>query len=206
MTNNGKSGSVLTFRINLERSEPEIWRRFQVVAGMTLDDLHDTIQIVMGWTDSHLHSFSIDGKRYSKVLSDDIEMDGPPEIDEDDVLVGDVLKKKGQKLVYIYDYGDNWRHNLVVEEICQPVPGQYYPVCLDGDRTCPPEDCGGLWGYYRMLKSLKDPDDEEHESYLEWLGGHFDSDHFDPDGRNAILQRFDEYVSGWDREDDDWED
>ena len=196
---------VLTLRISIERSDPEIWRRFQVTNEMTLDDLHDTIQIVMGWTDSHLHRFSIDGKRYSKILPEIAVMDGPGEIDEDEVLIGDVLKKKGQTFVYIYDYGDHWRHNLIVEEISEPISGQHYPVCLEGGRTCPPEDCGGLWGYYRMLESLRDPDDDEHESYLEWLGGDFDPDHLDLDKVNAILEHFDEYVSGWDDVGDDWE-
>ena len=133
-------------------------------------------------------------------------MDGQDEIDEDEVSVGDVIKKSGQKLVYIYDYGDNWRHNLVVETIGKPVSGQYYPVCLEGERACPPEDCGGLWGYYRMLESLRDPDDEEHTSYLEWLGGSFDPDNFDLEARNAVLARFDEYVSGWDDDGEDWQD
>ena len=197
--------NMLTLRISIEKSDPEIWRRFQVTDTMTLDDLHDTIQIVMGWTDSHLHRFSIAGKRYSKILPDIVEIDGQDEIDEDDVLIGDVIKKKGQKFVYIYDYGDNWRHNLVVEEIGEPLPGQYYPVCLDGERACPPEDCSGIWGYYRMLESLRDPDHEEHASYLEWLGGSFDPDHFDLEARNAVLERFDEYVSGWDYDGEDWE-
>jgi len=116
-----------------------------------------------------------------------------------------VIKKKGQKLVYIYDYGDNWRHNLVVEEIGEPNPDQYYPVCLGGERACPPEDCGGLWGYYRMLESLRDPDDDEYESYREWVGGSFDPDHFDLEARNAVLARFDEYVSGWNDDGEDWE-
>ncbi len=198
MVHVSKLQKTFTLRISIEGSDPEIWRRFQVTDEMTLDDLHDTIQIVMGWTDSHLHRFSIAGKQYSKILPDVVERDGQDAIDEDDVLIGDVIKKKGQKFVYIYDYGDNWRHNLVVEAIGEPVPGQYYPVCLEGERACPPEDCGAIWGYYRMLESLRDPDHEEHASYLDWLGGHFDSDHFDLESRNAVLEHFDEYVSGWD--------
>jgi len=198
MVHVSKLQKTFTLRISIGGSDPEIWRRFQVTDTMTLDDLHDTIQIVMGWTDSHLHRFSIAGKQYSKILPDVVERDGQNAIDEDDVLIGDVIKKKGQKFVYIYDYGDNWRHNLVVEAIGEPVPGQYYPVCLEGERACPPEDCGAIWGYYRMLESLRDPDHEEHASYLDWLGGHFDSDHFDLESRNAVLEHFDEYVSGWD--------
>ena len=205
MVHVSKLQKTFTLRISLERSDPEIWRRFQVTDTMTLDDLHDTIQIVMGWTDSHLHRFSIAGTDYSKILPDVVERDGQDAIDEDDVLIGDVIKKKGQKFVYIYDYGDNWRHNLVVEAIGEPAPGQYYPVCLEGERACPPEDCGAIWGYYQMLESLRDPDHEEHARYLEWLGGHFDPDHFDLESRNAILERFDEYVSGWDFDGEDWE-
>jgi hypothetical protein len=181
----------------LDGSDPEIWRRFRLTGEMTLFDLHNVIQIVMGWTDSHLHDFEIKGKRYSHRSQDDDFYDEPP-IDEENVLVGKVVKQRGQKFLYVYDMGDDWQHTLVVEEIAESPPGLPHPICLAGERECPPDDCGGIWGYYEMLKAVQDPQHEEHESYREWLQAGFDPDHFGLRGVNNTLERFDEYRSGWD--------
>ncbi len=147
--------------------------------------------------------FSIAGKRYSKVIPENVHFEEMDFFDEDHVLISDVLQEAGQKFYYIYDYGDNWRHSLIFEAINTPEPGHKYPVCLEGARACPPEDCGGTSGYRRMLASLKNPDDEERESYLRWAGGIFDPDYVGLKEKSAILENFDEYVSGWD---DDGED
>lgn len=181
----------------MDESGPEIWRRFQLTDEMTLFDLHNVIQIVMGWTDSHLHDFEIKGKRYSHLSPHDDAYDDPP-IDEENVLVRNVLKRTGQKFQYIYDMGDNWQHTLVVEEVTESPAGLPHPICLAGERACPPEDCGGTWGYHEMLEAVRDPLHEEHESYLEWLRPDFDPDHFGLRDVNDILERFDEYLSGWD--------
>lgn len=203
MVKNAKPAKTLTLRISLEDSDPEIWRRFQVAATSTLADFHETIQVVMGWTNSHMHDFTIAQKTYGRVVPDILEMDGQEDIDESQVLVGDVLKRKRQKFVYTYDFGDDWRHNLVVEEIGEQAPEQNYPVCLDGERACPPDDCGGVWGYYEMLKAIRDPNHEEHETYLEWLGGSFDPNRFSLKDRNEILAHLDEYVSLWTDDEED---
>lgn len=192
---------VYTLRVSLAESAPEIWRRIHVTDKMTLDDLHDTIQIAMGWTDSHLHRFTIGGKSYSKILPDIAAMDGQDDIDEDRVRLGRVLKKKGHRFEYVYDYGDYCVHDIVVEDIGEPDPGRFYPACLAGERACPPEDCGSMSGFYQMLESLADPTDEEHQSYLEWLGDQYDPEHFDLRSVNHVLRHFDQYVSGWDRDD-----
>lgn len=190
---------ILRLRISLEGSDPEIWRRFQLTDEMTLLDLHNVVQIVMGWTDSHLHEFEIKGKRYCLRFPND-DFYGDPPIDEGTVRLGDVLKRVRQKVQYIYDMGDGWQHTLVVEERVESASGFPHPVCLAGERACPPEDCGGIWGYYQMLEAVRDPEHDEHETYLEWLSPDFDRDHFDLREVNGILKRYDEYVSGLDED------
>jgi len=173
-------------KIQLLDIEPAIWRRFVVPASITLDRLHDVIQIVMGWTDSHLHEFTIGNKRYTEY----------PESKEDGLAcgryrLGDLIKQKGRTFRYLYDFGDSWEHELVLEE------SRYFNselrtelACLEGERSCPPEDVGGVPGYFEFCNALKDPSHEEHESYMEWSGGDFDSEIFDSGSVNWELMKY----------------
>ncbi len=186
-------------KIQLLEIEPAIWRRFVVPGSITLDRLHDVIQIVMGWTDSHLHEFTIGKKRYTEY----------PEFKEDGLACGryrlvNLIKRKGRTFGYIYDFGDFWKHELLIEESRYFDPRLRTPiVCLDGARACPPEDVGGVSGYFEFCKALKDPKHEEHESYMEWSGGDFDSERFDVDSVNWELMKYlrwsrDRYLNwGW---------
>ena len=173
-------------KIQLLGIEPAIWRRFVVPAGITLDRLHDVIQIVMGWTDSHLHEFAIGSKRYTEY----------PESKEDGLAcgryrLGDLIKQKGRIFGYQYDFGDSWEHELVLEESRYFNPELRTELaCLDGQRACPPEDVGGVPGYFEFLNELKGPNHEEHESYSEWSGGNFDSERFDPESINWELMKY----------------
>ena len=170
-------------KIQLLDIEPVIWRRFVVPASITLDRLHDVIQIVMGWTDSHLHEFTIGNKRYTEY----------PESKEDGLVcgryrLGDLIKQKGRTFRYLYDFGDSWEHELVLEESRYFNPELRTELaCLEGERACPPEDVGGIPGYFEFCNALKDPSHEEHESYMEWSGGDFDSEQFDSDSVNWEL-------------------
>lgn len=196
------TAKILTLKITLCDYEPAIWRRFQIAGDMTLGDLHNAIQIVMGWENHHLHDFEQGKKRYSRPDPEDFAYDPPP-IDEDEVTIGQVLKRRKQVLTYIYDMGDSWRHRVQVEDIAGPNPNQHYPNCLDGAYACPPEDCGGPWGYQSMLEALADPAHEEHETFVEWIGSDFDTEAFDLDEINKVLKDFKKYVSDWDRDDDE---
>jgi len=173
-------------KIQLLDIEPAIWRRFVVPANITLDRLHDVIQIVMGWTDSHLHEFTIGNKRYTEY----------PKSKEDGLAcgryrLGDLIKQKGRIFRYLYDLGDSWEHELVLEESRYFNPELRTELaCLDGQRACPPEDVGGVPGYFEFLNALKDPNHEEHESYTEWSGGSFDSERFDPESVNWELMKY----------------
>jgi len=173
-------------KIHLLDIEPAVWRRFVVPASITLDRLHDVIQIVMGWTDSHLHEFTIGNKRYTEY----------PESKEDGLAcgryrLGDLIKQKGRIFRYLYDFGDSWEHELVLEESRYFNPEMRTElVCLEGERGCPPEDVGGVPGYFEFLNVLKDPNHEEHESYTEWSGGNYDSERFDPESINWELMKY----------------
>lgn len=173
-------------KIQLLDIEPAIWRRFVVPANITLDRLHDVIQIVMGWTDSHLHEFTIGNKRYTQY----------PESKEDGLVCGryrleDLIKQKGRTFSYRYDFGDSWEHELVLEDSRYVNPVLRTELaCLEGERACPPEDVGGVHGYFEFYNALKDPSHEEHESSVEWSGGDFDSVRFDFESVNRELMKY----------------
>ncbi len=172
--------------IRLLDIEPEIWRRFVVPGSITLDRLHDVIQIVMGWTDSHLHEFTIGKTRYAEY----------PESKEEGLECGryrlvDLIKQKGRTFQYFYDFGDNWAHEVVLEDSRYHNPRLQFPIeCLEGERACPPEDVGGVPGYYEFQKAVKDPSHEDHGRLKEWWGGDYDSEHFDVDEVNLELLKY----------------
>lgn len=177
---------VYLLKIGLLDIEPAIWRRFVVPANITLDRLHDVIQIVMGWTDSHLHAFTIGNKRYTEY----------PESKEEGLVcgryrLGDLIKLKGRTFRYLYDFGDCWEHELVLEESRYFNPELRTELaCLEGEGACPPEDVGGEPGYYEFCKALKDPSHEAHESYMEWSGGNYASEGFDADAVDLELMKY----------------
>jgi hypothetical protein len=102
--------------------------------------------------------------------------------------VSDLLKKEKDQVVYEYDFGDSWEHNIILEKILEEDSRKYTPICLTGRNNCPPEDCGGVWGYYSLLETLQDPGHEEYENYLEWLGDDFDPKYFNKKEINEALQ------------------
>lgn len=168
---------IYEFKVSLKEIQPPIWRRFQVRSNITFGELHKTLQVVMGWWNSHLHLFQA-----GSLLITDAETlaewgeDGVP----DHVTRLDmIIKQRGATFTYEYDFGDSWEHELVLEAILPVEETTSYPRCLAGERACPPEDCGGVWGYELFLEALRDPEHEEHDSYLEWIGGAFDPEEFD---------------------------
>jgi hypothetical protein len=171
-------------RIQLDGVRPAIWRRVLVPGIIRLGKLHDILQIAMGWEDSHLHCFEIGGERYG-TQDDEHPLE---EIDENDVYILEALGDTG-RFVYEYDYGDGWEHKIVVEAMSTTPAALKFAVCLDGKNACPPEDCGGVYGYGHLLHVLADPSHEEHEDLMTWMGGPFDPTAFDLAAINAELQR-----------------
>ncbi|HVK40267.1 MAG TPA: plasmid pRiA4b ORF-3 family protein [Candidatus Kapabacteria bacterium] len=174
---------IIRMRIELDNIEPAIWRRFDVASNWTFETLHVVIQEVMGWEDAHLHEFRV-GNTKIVMEFDDEPSDGEIEYE---VRLDTHIKRAGMTLSYDYDFGDNWSHTIVVEAIAAPEPGVQYPRVLSGERACPPEDCGGFPGYWRLLAALADPSNDEHEEILGWLGDGFDPEAFDLEEINAEL-------------------
>jgi hypothetical protein len=175
---------IYQFKIILEDIDPIIWRRIQVPRSYSFWDLHVGIQDSMGWLDYHLHAFRF-GKRRSKInweigIPDD---EGIGEIDtlpSWEVSIGEHFHEPGNSCIYEYDFGDGWTHEVLLEGILLRERGHRYPLCIGGKRACPPEDCGGAPGYNRLLQVLSDPNDEDHEDMVEWLGKKFSPEKFVP--------------------------
>ncbi|MEN6618821.1 MAG: plasmid pRiA4b ORF-3 family protein [Rikenellaceae bacterium] len=180
--------SIYQIQIALKGSKPKIWRRILVPSDLLLPDLHKIIQTTMGWTNSHLHQFIKDRTFYTVKMRGDDFWDELNNVDYKKIKISDLLKEEKEKIVYEYDFGDGWEHDLLLEKILPVDEKLNYPVCLAGKMNCPPEDCGGVWGYSDMLEILKQPDHEEYDSYNDWLGEDFDPEHFDKDNVNAMLR------------------
>ena len=181
------SGKIYQIKISLSYLKPKIWRRLLIPADILLPDLHKVIQTAMGWTNSHLHQF-IDNKKFYCLPFEDDEM---PSIDYREIKLSRFLKKEKDRLIYEYDFGDGWQHEILLEKILPPDKNFKFPVCLEGKRNCPPEDVGGFGGYENLLEILKNPADDEYESYIEWLGGEFDPEYFDINEVNELLKEED---------------
>ncbi len=158
----GRARNTLIYHLKvwLLGVKPPVWRRLEVVGGLTLAQLHEIIQVVMGWTDSHLHSVEAGNCSYGEPDPDwgsDLQ-------DERRVRLSQLKLTAGSRSRYTYDFGDDWQHDVLVEQIAVPNPAAIaYPQCSGGRRACPPEDCGGPWGYAELLEVLADPDHQEHK-------------------------------------------
>ena len=178
--------SIYQLKITLKHSQPSIWRRLRVVSTENLADLHGVLQITMGWSDEHLHEFVQDRKRYGtpdQEFPDNV-------IDEANYRLNQLLKKTNDTLIYVYDFGDSWEHEVVLEKILPFEHGVESPYCLEGARACPPEDIGGIPRYDYMLEVIADPKHEEYEEVLEWLGDDHDAECFDLESINALLKEY----------------
>jgi hypothetical protein len=174
-------------KITLIGIEPPIWRRMQVPSSIRLCCLHSAFQVVMGWTDSHLHQFEKDGKCWGVQEHD--EFSERELIDENQTQLGNVLKAEGDALIYVYDFGDDWQHEAVLEKVIPVNHVVKAPVCLGGERRCPPEDVGGVPGYEEFLEVILDPTHEEHEHMAGWAGGPFQAEEFDVKAMNETVSR-----------------
>lgn len=172
---------VVSLKVTLRGVKPPIWRRLLVPGTMTLGDLHQAIQAAMGWRDCHLHAFDIDGQPYGdRRTTDDVA-------DENRLTLNGLLKSGIARFGYAYDFGDAWEHAVAIEKTQPAANGGSYPACVAGKRNCPPEDCGGSWGYQHLMAVLADPGHPEHAEQLEWVGEEFDPDAFVIETANIML-------------------
>lgn len=184
-TSKNENPEIYQLKVSLKYIKPPIWRRFQIRSDVRLADLHDVLQCVMGWDDGHLYMFDAHGVNYG----DRVRLEDDDVVSVHTARLNSVLDLVGSKCTYLYDFGDGWEHVVALEKILAPDPGMKYPVCLTGKRSCPPEDCGGVGGYARLLEALADPEDEEHAELIEWMGGGHDPEAFDCDEANSLLSR-----------------
>jgi hypothetical protein len=178
---------IYQLKVTLLGTRPPIWRRLLVPSGFALEDLHSVVQAAMDWDDSHLHEFRIGHERFGKPDRTDGFMALDRVRSERTTRLFMVLSKVGAKARYTYDFGDSWEHAMVVEKVLPPEEGVPYPVCVAGKLHGPPEDCGGVPGYYNLLEALRDPTHPEHEDMLDWLGGEFDPEVFSVEAVNRRL-------------------
>lgn len=176
---------VYQFKVTLRGIRPPIWRRFQVTDDLTFYQFHHILLDVMGWGGGHLHLFDLDGWQITD--AETLAGGWSDGEDEEKAQLKKYIYREGQKFRYVYDFGDDWEHDVLLEKILPVEAGIRYPRCLKGKRACPPEDCGGAWGYADLLRSMADETHPERETYLEWLGGEFDPEEFDLELVNRML-------------------
>ena len=174
---------VFQLKVTLRGSRPPIWRRVLVPGDITLLQLHGVLQVLMGWTDSHLHQFEAGGVFYG---APDPEF-GVERKNERKVRLNEVLRHPKDRMAYEYDFGDSWEHDVVLEKVVPREPKVRYPVVTGGKRACPPEDVGGVWGYEEFVEAVRDPHHPEHADMLEWCGEEFDPERFDVGAANRAF-------------------
>lgn len=177
---------IYQIHVSLTETQPMVWRRLLVDADTLLVDLHRIIQTTLGWTNSHLHQFSDGTTEYAPK---EFQTEGSK--DSRKVKLNTILNKDSLKITYEYDFGDDWLHEIILEEVIETQePGQI-PKCLDGSRNCPPEDCGDPWGYQALLTTLANPKHPDYKSLKKWLGGKFDPEYFNKEEINQNLKKKD---------------
>jgi hypothetical protein len=166
------TGDIVKLKVTLTGMRPPVWRRLLLPAAMTLRDLHDAIQASMGWEDAHLHDFDVAGEHYGDpTTTDDV-------VNEARLTLAEIRRAGIERFTYTYDFGDDWEHRIVVEGAVPRVEGQRYPACVAGKRACPPEDCGGPYGYAHFLAARADPSHPDHQEMSGWVDEDFDPDWF----------------------------
>ncbi len=165
--------ATFQFKVQIKGiTKPPVWRRLTVPENISFYKFHIALQVAFGWTNSHLFKFSPDGYRSEPCIQqkfdDDMDFGFEAALDANKTKLSKIFKKEKQKFTYIYDFGDSWEHSITLEKIIPT--NTTFPALLAGKGACPPEDCGGIWGYDEMKEVLKDPKNEEYTDYAEWLG------------------------------------
>jgi hypothetical protein len=181
------SPEIYQLKVTLLGTNPPIWRRLLAPADLTLAQLHDVLQAAMGWQDCHMHEFCVGRRRIGTPNPEDRLMGMPTAENERTVRLSSVLGRVGAKAIYTYDFGDSWEHGIVLEKRLAVDPKTTYPVCTDGQLACPPEDCGGIPGFYDLVEAINDPNHEQHEEMREWIGDDYDPQAFSVEEVNRLF-------------------
>lgn len=181
----GKTIPIYQIKATLIDIDPPIWRRLLISGDTNLGLLHGILQISMGWQNSHLHQFVVGRTFYA-----DPEARLDDAVNEFNTLISDIAPAEKDKFMYVYDFGDSWEHIIQVEKILTEHNDFSAPAtCVDGSRACPPEDCGGIPGYYDLCEIIQDQDHERYDEMLEWLGNEYDPEQFDASEINQYLKK-----------------
>lgn len=184
---------IVCLIVTLQDTDPVIWRKLLVGTDTTFYKLHLILQAAMGWTNSHLFEFNLEGFRLGEMVEDDVfeEEYGPSKVlDARKIKLKELLSGQGDECQYVYDFGDDWVHHIEVQTIEDEIPGTKFPLCLDGERRCPPEDCGGVHGFSELLKALNDKKHPEYADYKRWLPRNYKPDVFNIEAVNKKLLKF----------------
>ena len=180
---------IARIRIELEGTQPLVWRELDVPLSTTLATLHDLIQVVMRWRDSHLHEFEVGEKIYGVPDPEDA-FDDRKVYQAKSIRLGTLIDRGVREFLYLYDFGDNWRHRIMVLEVRQGDPGNEYPRFVAATRRAPPEDVGGISGFAEFLETMSDPEHDEHDRMVEWYGKRFDPEDIDEHWIRMIIDDF----------------
>jgi hypothetical protein len=180
---------IIQLKITLKRIKPPIWRRVLIPNSITFYHLHEIILASMGWDGYHLYEFDFEGERIGVPSDDDNPWWGDDILDAKKEKIKSYIGNTKCKFEYTYDFGDNWEHLIKVEKFLPRDENVKYPICIDGERNCPPEDCGGIGGYYDFIEAINDKNHPEHEEMIEWYGGVYDPEFFDKEEINNRLRR-----------------
>jgi hypothetical protein len=175
------SGEIFRVKVTLDGLRPAIWRRLET-CDCSLADLHEIIQMAMGWEFAHLWHFKVHSTYYGEQVDRELN-----QLDAHTPTLSKLFAVGTRKFSYVYDFGDNWQHSILIERVVEAEADAVYPRCTKGERRCPPEDCGGVWGYCDLLEALANPDHPEHEERLEWLDDDFEPEAFDLAAANKRL-------------------
>ena len=188
METHSDASDIVSLTITLDDIEPRIWRRLEVPAGYRLDELHRALNVAMGWLDYHLHEFRIGDFRYGAPDADMVAM-GDKTLAEENIVIGQLARARTTRFAYCYDFGDDWWHTIDIESVGPAQAGVFYPRCADGAGCCPPEDCGGVPGFYDFREAMADPRHPDHDDLKERYGGDFDPAEFSAEKTSELLRQ-----------------
>lgn len=187
--------TLFQLRIALESTEPEIYRQIQLSDRTTFFELHHIIQIAMGWSNYHLYEFKVNENTIGSTKYLDYGDDNI--LDDSDVTLQSMSFSQNNEFKYEYDFGDSWKHKIIVEKILTMDDMTMYPICIGSQLCCPPEDSGGIPGFYRNLEIIKNKKDPEYKDTISWLGKKYDPLAFDIKAVNKKLLSIDKYIQKW---------
>jgi hypothetical protein len=176
---------IYQLKVTLLGTSPPIWRRLLVPSNVILAELHNILQAAMGWDGSHMHEFSVGKRRFGRPNPED-RYSGMPVAENERSVRLSIIGKIGSTIHYTYDFGDGWEHDIVLEKKLPEDPNMTYPLCTDGQLACPPDDCGGIPGFYDLVEALSDTEHERHQEILDWIG-EFDPQAFSVDDVNRMF-------------------